>query len=420
MLQRFSKNKIVSESFYVTIDQIFQAIFGFILSILLARLFGPEGTGIYYIAVSLPSLIAVFATFGVRGILLREIVKKPFKSSFYLSTIFSIYLFFSLPLIVIFSLLAVFVLPFENNVIYNVFLSSIYVSLMQFFMTLLLFFIYNQKSKVSFILNFLYKSFFLLAAFFCSVVIFRVKKTEILFFIHIFSLFIFLLLALKIIYKSDIYIKVFFHLKWFKKVMYISFPLILGSAAEFVNFRIDNIMLGAIKSENDSGIYSIAYNIYISTLLVPIAILKVYISNFIQQYKKGIFFGRNFFKKFFLYLSFYNFFMLIILVVISDYFVFYVYGEEFLKSGNLLKILAICIPFIVLNRLNNYTLIALGHQSYYAIISLIGSFINIILNLIFIPLYSYYGAALTTIITELFVFLLGLLKLRRLLWNLQK
>ena len=61
------------------------------------------------------------------------------------------------------------------------------------------------------------------------------------------------------------------------------------------------------------------------------------------------------------------------------------------------------IPFIALNRLYNYLLVALDFDNIlYKVIS-IGLLANIAFNLYLIPKYSIYGAAFATIISEILV-----------------
>lgn len=77
------------------------------------------------------------------------------------------------------------------------------------------------------------------------------------------------------------------------------------------------------------------------------------------------------------------------------------------------------VVIIVLNRLVNYTLVALKENRYYLRITLIGTIINILSNFYLIKYFDILGAAYSTLVTEALILFLGLHKLykMKLLWN---
>ena len=85
-----------------------------------------------------------------------------------------------------------------------------------------------------------------------------------------------------------------------------------------------------------------------------------------------------------------------------------IYGQKFAASANPLMILAAGLPFIILNRLNNYTLIAMGLQKWIFYIISSGAVFNVVANRLLMPKYSYVGASITTVITEGLVFFAGI------------
>jgi O-antigen/teichoic acid export membrane protein len=68
-----------------------------------------------------------------------------------------------------------------------------------------------------------------------------------------------------------------------------------------------------------------------------------------------------------------------------------------------LNILIIALGFIFLGALFSNIIIAANRQKRLAQIYFVGTIFNVIANLIFIPKYSYFGAAATTVATELLV-----------------
>jgi O-antigen/teichoic acid export membrane protein len=76
-------------------------------------------------------------------------------------------------------------------------------------------------------------------------------------------------------------------------------------------------------------------------------------------------------------------------------------GESFLPdSAIVLQILIWFLPFSFINQVTQYVLIAIHQQRHLTRAFIIGVLFNLIANLIFIPLYGYRAAAVTTILSE--------------------
>lgn len=89
-------------------------------------------------------------------------------------------------------------------------------------------------------------------------------------------------------------------------------------------------------------------------------------------------------------------------------------GPEFLPHGAIaLQIVIWSIPFGWMNSVTNYVLISLGLEGMQPRAFTIAVMFNIVANLIFIPLYSYQAAAVTTILSEVVLLLVFEYYLRR-------
>ncbi len=78
---------------------------------------------------------------------------------------------------------------------------------------------------------------------------------------------------------------------------------------------------------------------------------------------------------------------------------------EFSQSIPLLQILGLAAFVSYLNHLTGYTIVALGKQRTYFLISVAALTFNLILNFLFIPSFSFYAAAWITVLTESLVFI---------------
>jgi O-antigen/teichoic acid export membrane protein len=90
-----------------------------------------------------------------------------------------------------------------------------------------------------------------------------------------------------------------------------------------------------------------------------------------------------------------------------------VYGERYLDCAGALQILMGAFFLMFINSFMGNALIAAGGQKDLARIVGIGMVINVGLNLVFIPQYSFLGAACATVITELYASVFSWIYLKR-------
>ncbi len=88
-------------------------------------------------------------------------------------------------------------------------------------------------------------------------------------------------------------------------------------------------------------------------------------------------------------------------------------GPKFVSSVVPLQILSLALVASYFNHLNGYTLIALGKQWWSFATAIVALVLNVSLNLIFIPQFSYNAAAFITFLTEGFIVILSLIMLRK-------
>lgn len=95
--------------------------------------------------------------------------------------------------------------------------------------------------------------------------------------------------------------------------------------------------------------------------------------------------------------------MTIVFIVWSKELILLQYDETYLEANLLLKILSIKIFLIYLAVSSSSPLLAWGQQKKVMYITILSAILNIIGNLIFVPIFDFYGAAYTTIFAEVLV-----------------
>ncbi|MCO5250154.1 MAG: flippase [Candidatus Kapabacteria bacterium] len=179
--------------------------------------------------------------------------------------------------------------------------------------------------------------------------------------------------------------------------------------------NIDITMLGIIKDERETGIFAAAHQL-LAFLILPTLILQGAFfpkfsraTNFEERDKVISIFSRiNFLLGSFIALNLFLYSDLIVVLL----------GTQYAESSGALKILSVTIflQYIVVNYFQ--PLISWKYEDKVIKATLIGLTLNVIVNMILIPIYGLYGAAIATIFSELSVLTMMLILFRKVHGNL--
>ena len=182
--------------------------------------------------------------------------------------------------------------------------------------------------------------------------------------------------------------------------------LFTNTVAITIYVNVDNTMLGWLKGDYDLGLYVIPVRIYHTMKTILVAIYTVTIP------RLSVYIGEeNFilYKKTFSSLCSYIATLLIPacvgLACVSNELLFCLGGNDANGGTLALQILAGSLLFAIFGGLITAVFnITIDKEKDNLIATVISAVINLVLNFIFIPLFSLNGAAFTTLISELFVF----------------
>lgn len=198
------------------------------------------------------------------------------------------------------------------------------------------------------------------------------------------------------------YSRLFFDWQLGKRLLAASFPLLLNGLIINILFKSDGLLIQAFRGSYELGIYNSAYKFIDALLIIPstltMALFPLFShygesqrDNLLRAYREGLRF------------------LLVIALPISGGTLFVAHdligflgGKEFLPDGAIaLQILIWFLPFSYLNGLTQYVLVALNKQRNITGGIVFAAVANIVLNMIFIPIFGYSAAAALTIVTEL-------------------
>lgn len=201
----------------------------------------------------------------------------------------------------------------------------------------------------------------------------------------------------------------------FKKIvtiLKISFPLALAVLFNFLYDKVDIILISKYTNFNETGYYNIGYGIYKSATLMFAFLLIVGLNraSVISENKAAL---KVMFKKYASLLIFISIILNLLLFFGGGALIELIYTDKFAASDIVIKILSFAVLGISLNNLTGVILNGIGDFKGNMYVTLIGLIINIILNVIFIPMYGIVAAAIVTIITEYFIFFGGYYLLKK-------
>jgi len=400
----FLKNTI-----WLTIGDICRISINLFSLILLARYFGPKVFGAYAAILAMLNIFFPFSDIGANSVLLMNISrKKQYFSEYFGNAIIKIALMGGL--LILFTVLIGTKILFDNSfwkiilclaiaeLYFNKFI-ELFKQILQSYELLKLVSVMNiilSTIRLVFILVFIFSNssdllelwslFYLLSSFIsflvaCSIIVIKVGYPN----FHV----------AKIVFK--IKEGFFFSLAVFSKTIYTD---------------IDKTMLTKMISFEANGIYSVAYKI-ILVFLIPIrALLDSTIANFFQKGESGLNQSWNFAKTLMPISILYGIFVGVI-IYLSAPMVLMLFGQEYKCSIEALKWLCFLPLFQSIHYLMANTLTSSNFQGFRSFAQGSIALINIMLNLLLIPLYSWKGAIWATLFSELFLIFIFLFIIRK-------
>ncbi len=196
-----------------------------------------------------------------------------------------------------------------------------------------------------------------------------------------------------------------------KKVLIKSLPYGLALILNTVYFRIDTILLSILKNEKEVGIYGVAMKMLEHFAILPLyfmnSVLPVLTRTIREKSEKYLTVIRYAFD----FLAAISIPMVVGGVILAYPIIFIVSTPEFLSrltegfygSDIAFQILIFALLFQFLNVLFAFILIAVDKQSRLLYINGACAVFNIVTNLIFIPIYGFVGAAVTSVLSEMFI-----------------
>lgn len=194
--------------------------------------------------------------------------------------------------------------------------------------------------------------------------------------------------------------------KFWKKTIINALPFGITGIFTTIYFWIDSVMLSFMQGDVAVGLYNAPYKL----LFVMLSFYNVYMMALfpaMAQFYKG---SSQSLKL--TYTRSYKYMLIISLPIavgttmLAQEIILVIYGSQYLPAVAALQILIWTVVFMFLNGLSANLLGSIDKQLTVTKITGIGALVNIGINLAIIPIFSFYGASISTVFTEFFILIL--------------
>lgn len=405
------KNKTSKFTKDVTISffsKILQLIIGIGSSVIIARTLGPEGKGIYALAIFLPSIIMSFGNFGIGQASIFYLGKKEFSTKETLKNNIILSIIFSL----IGILIGLVILFFWGSSLFpdvekNYLIISLFLIIPNFFSAFINAILLGiQKIKEYNYINIFGSLLFLFfLIIFLITVGLNIKTAIIAVVLSAFTKNLIVLFLLKKLFKSFTILKSSNH--YFKKVFKYGFKIYFANLIQFFHYKIDLFIINLFLNPFTVGLYSIAVTLAEKVWLIPQSVGLVLFPKISNENNKNNL--KNFTPTVCRNVLFITFLGLILLFIFSELIISLLYSRAFLGAVIPLKILTIGILTLSGWKILANDLYGRGKANLNMYINLAAVILNITLNILLIPKYGINGAAWASSISYTLTFMVMLI-----------
>ncbi|MBD3311197.1 MAG: oligosaccharide flippase family protein [Candidatus Magasanikbacteria bacterium] len=399
-------NPTAKNTAFMTISSVGQKVVSFVYFTLIARMIGAEGMGKYFLALSFTTIFVVFVDLGFSNVLVRESAKYKDKAQEYFSNVLAVKFFLGL-FTYIALLITVNILEYSTEVKNLIYLSG--VTMLFDSLHLSIYSIFRAFGKLKYeaigivgsqILTLLMGSFFLFSGY---PLIFLILAFTIPSFINVCFAAVFLYREYKIKLLPKYNKKIFLYLGS------IAIPFGLAAIFSRVYTYIDSVMLSKMAGEAAVGWYSIPHKIVQAFLFIPGALVAVIYPRFSELFIKDKKRLAYVFERSFKYLLIIAMPIAVGIVVLAKDIIVHIFTEEYLNSVLPLQILIVGLIFSFTALLIGSFLNACNRQVAQTTIAALVMVVNIVLNLILIPIYGIVGAAISALVGNILLVKIGYL-----------
>lgn len=397
-------SNIAKNTSYLTLALILQKIISFTYFTLLARYLGPSDLGKYYFAISFTTIFAIFIDLGFANVLTREVAKDQEKAGKWLGNILAL----KIPLALI-TVAAVFIFanllqidPLAKQLIYISIISMVLDSFTSTFFAVVRGF---HNLKYESIAAIVFQAIVLFVGY--SALLLGGGLVPAMAALALASIYNFTYSALILRGRLKMSLKATYDSALIKEIIRVSWPFAAYAIFQRLYTYLDSVLLSFLAGDEQVGLYQVAFKIIFALQFLPLAFtaslypaLSTYWHNNREQLVVS-------FERAMNYLIIISVPIIVGAIVLADKIVLLfkdAYGGAVLP----LQISIVSLLFIFINFPIGSLLNACDRQGKNTQNMALITLISVILNLVLIPRFQAVGASLTVLLTNIFMFFLGI------------
>ena len=426
------KNKTVQNAGYLIVGKVIQMVFGLVVSLLTARYLGPSNYGLISYAGAYTAFFTAFCTLGINNVLVKEFVDHPGEEGMVIGTTLGLRAVSSVLSSIAIVGITCFVDAGEPITIAVVALASVG-TVFHIAETFNYWFQSRLQSKVTamatlmaYIVSSAYKIFLLVTG---SSVMFFALATSVDY------LCIGILLLWQ--YKKNNGGKLVFSLEYGPKLFDKSKHFILSSMMVAIFGQTDKLMLKHMFGEAETGYYATAVSLCGMWCFILRAIIDSVQPSILEAAKaknEKLFRQRNI--QLYAIVFYFSVFVSLGFTILAEFVIDILYGANYMPAAAPLRIITWYTAFSYLGSARNAWVVSKGCQRYLFSIYGVAALANVILNCLLIPTMGASGAAIASLVAQIFttlivpffirdmkensMMMLEAIALNRILWNRSK
>lgn len=390
--------RFVGNTSWMLAQNIYSMVLSLVVGSLSARFLGPANYGLLGYGASLVNLFNTISALGLDAILINELVIKKEKSGELIGTTVLMRFFASVVSIILISIFVVVLEP-ENRMLHIVTFFQAISIVLQIHQVFKLWFQAELQAKYYVIAS----SIALTVSSAWRVALLYMKASVYWFALSTSIQAAVILVITYCIFKRTAKLKLTFSKDCAKYLISRGFHFIIANLAITIYTQMDKIMLGKILDESMVGLYTAAMNIAIMWEFIPTSIINsarpIVIAT--RRENPAEYIKRE--KLLLLALTILGACVGIGITVFGQLAMNILYGESYLCATPTLTILIWSTCFAMLGSGRSVWLIAEEMYAYQQYMVVMGAIINVVLNAVLIPTIGLNGAAISTLVAQLFV-----------------
>ncbi|CAM8367042.1 RfbX Membrane protein involved in the export of O-antigen and teichoic acid [Candidatus Methylopumilus universalis] len=378
------------------VERILRLIVGLFVGIWVVRYLGPSQFGLFAYAVAFASLFSNIAKLGLDNIVVRNLVSEPARRDLLMGTAFWLKLTGAIATLFLIGIAIQFTASDSATKLYVLIIASgvIFQALEVvdfYFQSQVLSKFVSISKMTQLLISTLLKLYliFINADLFWFVLVSLVDQVT-------------LAISLYFAYRHQKMGGFFKSFDWgiAKKMLKDSWPLIISGLAIMIYMRIDQVMIKEMLGEREVGLYSAAVGLSELFYMIPVLICQSIFPSIVnaKRISEKLYYSRL--QKLYTIMARTSICIGITMTFLSSWLVSIIYGEVYSNAGPVLTVHIWSSVFVFIGVASGNWFLSENLQRYSSINTAVGAVINILLNLILIPRYGIYGAAIATVIAH--------------------